>query len=43
MSQDRKALDASACAVMILLTALWGLQQVTVKLNARIAPWKPGP
>lgn len=29
--QERKALDANAYAVMLLLTALWGFQQVTVK------------
>jgi len=31
MSQERKALDASAISVMVLLTALWGFQQVTIK------------
>jgi drug/metabolite transporter (DMT)-like permease len=31
MVQDRKALDANAYAVMLLLTLLWGFQQVTVK------------
>jgi drug/metabolite transporter (DMT)-like permease len=31
MSQERKALDAHALSVMVLLTALWGFQQVTVK------------
>src|SRR5688572_24051760 len=31
MSQDRNALDASAISVMVLLTALWGFQQVTIK------------
>jgi drug/metabolite transporter (DMT)-like permease len=31
MSQDRKALDATAFATMLLLTALWGFQQVTIK------------
>jgi drug/metabolite transporter (DMT)-like permease len=31
MSQDRRALDATAIAVMIVLTALWGFQQVTIK------------
>ena len=31
MVQDRKALDANAYAVMLLLTALWGFQQVTIK------------
>ena len=34
MSQDRSALDARAYAVMLLLTALWGFQQVTVKAIA---------
>jgi drug/metabolite transporter (DMT)-like permease len=34
VSQDRKALDANAYAVMVLLTALWGFQQVTVKAIA---------
>jgi drug/metabolite transporter (DMT)-like permease len=28
---DRKALDANAYAVMLLLTALWGFHQVTIK------------
>ena len=31
MSQERSALDERAIAVMLLLTALWGFQQVTVK------------
>jgi len=31
MSQDRRALDATAFGTMLLLTALWGFQQVTVK------------
>ena len=31
MVQDRKALDANAYALMLLLTLLWGFQQVTVK------------
>ena len=31
MSQDRRALDATAFTTMLLLTALWGFQQVTVK------------
>ena len=31
MSQDRKALDATAFGTMLLLTALWGFQQVTIK------------
>ncbi len=34
VSQDRRVLDANAYAVMILLTALWGFQQVTVKAIA---------
>ena len=34
MSQERKTLDATAVSVMVLLTALWGLQQVTIKLIA---------
>lgn len=32
--QDRKPLDGNAYAVMVLLTALWGFQQVTIKLAA---------
>lgn len=31
MGQERKALDANAYALMLLLTALWGFQQVTIK------------
>ena len=31
MSQERKALDALALAMMVLVTASWGFQQVTVK------------
>jgi drug/metabolite transporter (DMT)-like permease len=34
MSQERSALDARAVSVMVLLTALWGFQQVTIKLIA---------
>jgi drug/metabolite transporter (DMT)-like permease len=34
MSQERKTLDATAVSVMVLLTALWGFQQVTIKLIA---------
>ncbi len=34
MSQERKALDAAAISMMVLLTALWGFQQVTIKLIA---------
>ena len=31
---DRKPLDAGAYALMVLLTALWGFQQVTIKVIA---------
>jgi drug/metabolite transporter (DMT)-like permease len=31
MSQERRALDATALSVMLLLTALWGFNQVTIK------------
>jgi drug/metabolite transporter (DMT)-like permease len=31
MSQERSALDARAVSLMVLLTALWGFQQVTIK------------
>ena len=31
MSQERHALDATAISMMVLLTALWGFQQVTIK------------
>jgi drug/metabolite transporter (DMT)-like permease len=31
MSQERRALDATAIFVMLLLTALWGFNQVTIK------------
>ena len=31
MGQERKALDVNAYAVMLLLTALWGFHQVTIK------------
>jgi drug/metabolite transporter (DMT)-like permease len=34
MSQERRALDAAAISLMVLLTALWGFQQVTIKLIA---------
>jgi drug/metabolite transporter (DMT)-like permease len=34
MSQERSALDASAIGLMVALTALWGFQQVTIKLIA---------
>jgi drug/metabolite transporter (DMT)-like permease len=32
--QERKPLDAKAFSLMLVLTALWGLQQVVVKLTA---------
>src|SRR5439155_12461276 len=31
VAQERKTLDANAYALMLLLTALWGFQQVTIK------------
>jgi drug/metabolite transporter (DMT)-like permease len=31
MSQERRALDATAISMMLLLTALWGFNQVTIK------------
>ena len=34
MSAERKPLDATAFSVMVLLTALWGCQQVAIKLTA---------
>jgi len=34
VAQDRKPLDAIALCLMVLLTALWGFQQVTIKLIA---------
>src|ERR671922_1754732 len=34
MSQERRALDGAAISVMLLLTALWGFQQVTIKVIA---------
>jgi drug/metabolite transporter (DMT)-like permease len=34
MVQDRMALDATAYSLMVLLTALWGFQQVTIKVIA---------
>jgi len=34
VSTERKPLDATAFSVMVLLTALWGLQQVAIKLTA---------
>src|SRR2546423_717695 len=39
MSQERNALDATAYAVMVLLTALWGFQQVAIKaILADVSP-----
>jgi drug/metabolite transporter (DMT)-like permease len=38
MSQERKPLDGVATAMMVLLTALWGFQQVTVKWIAADVP-----
>jgi drug/metabolite transporter (DMT)-like permease len=34
MSNDRKPLDATAFGLMVLCTALWGFQQVAIKLAA---------
>jgi len=34
MTAERKPLDARAFGLMVLLTALWGFQQVTIKLAA---------
>ena len=34
VSQERRALDGTAYAAMVLLTALWGFQQVTIKIIA---------
>jgi drug/metabolite transporter (DMT)-like permease len=34
MSQDRKALDGTAFATMVLLSMIWGFQQVPIKLTA---------
>jgi drug/metabolite transporter (DMT)-like permease len=34
MAHERKPLDATAYATMVLLTALWGAQQVAIKLTA---------
>src|SRR4026208_2037471 len=31
VSQGRRTLDANALSVMLVLTALWGFQQVTIK------------
>ncbi len=35
MNAERKPLDATAFSVMVLLTALWGFQQVAIKLTAQ--------
>jgi hypothetical protein len=32
MVQDRRALDFTALSLIVLLTALWGFQQVTIKV-----------
>src|SRR5258706_625190 len=32
MAPDRKPLDVTAYSLMVLLTALWGFQQVTIKV-----------
>src|SRR6267378_6566069 len=34
MVQDRRALDFTALSLMLLLTALWGFQQVAIKVIA---------
>ncbi|MEA3192455.1 MAG: hypothetical protein QOD26_788 [Betaproteobacteria bacterium] len=34
MASERKPLDAAAYSLMVLLTALWGFQQVTIKVIA---------
>src|SRR6266850_936458 len=34
MVQDRRALDLTALSLMVLLTALWGFQQVSIKVIA---------
>lgn len=34
MSPERKPLDAAAFGLMVVLTALWGLQQVAIKVTA---------
>ncbi len=34
MAQDRRALDLAAYSLMLLLTALWGFQQVAIKVTA---------
>ena len=39
MSQERRALDATAIAVMLLLTMLWGFNQVTIKWIAADVPF----
>ena len=34
MGPERKPLDTAAFSLMVLLTALWGFQQVVIKLTA---------
>src|SRR5688572_16206674 len=34
MSQDRKALDGTAFGTMLVLSMVWGIQQVPIKLTA---------
>ena len=34
MGQDRRALDATAFSMMLLLTAVWGFHQVAIKVTA---------
>jgi drug/metabolite transporter (DMT)-like permease len=34
MVQDRRALEFTALSLMVLLTALWGFQQVTIMVIA---------
>jgi drug/metabolite transporter (DMT)-like permease len=34
MTPERKPLDSGAFALMVLLTALWGFQQITIKVSA---------
>jgi drug/metabolite transporter (DMT)-like permease len=39
MVQDRRALDVTALSLMVLLTALWGFQQVAIKtIAADVSP-----
>src|SRR5882762_4051435 len=39
MVQDRRALDLTALSLMVLLTALWGFQQVAIKtIAADVSP-----